>query len=106
MTIDAQRIERNHPLQHEGFSAENICVLIAGQLGIDLARVTDQSHFMDDLGLDWLERLELVILVEEAIGIELPDDEVDELERVGDLIRYMTSAERKKEQLARQPAAA
>jgi acyl carrier protein len=106
MTIDTRRIERNHPLRHEGFSSENICVLIADQLGIDLARVTDQSHFMNDLGLDWLERLELVILVEEAVGIELPDDEVEELERVGDLIRYMISTEIKKKQLARQPEAA
>jgi acyl carrier protein len=96
MTIDTHGIERNYPLQRKGVAKENICVFIADQLGINLSRVGEQTHFMHDLGLDWLGRLELVIFVEEALGIELPDDEVERLERVGDLIRCITSVERKK----------
>jgi acyl carrier protein len=94
MRIGTQRIQRHYALQQHGaITAGSICALIADQLGVDAARVTDQSHLMKDLGLDWLQRVELVIFVEESAGIELLDDDVDQIEFVGDLVRSVTIAE-------------
>ena len=93
-TIDAHRIQPNYPHQQGGCSSRNIRTLIADQLGVNVERVTDQSHFMRDLGVDWLTRLELVILVEDWTGLELRDDDVEQITVVGDLIRFFASAEK------------
>ena len=93
MRTGTQCFQRYHALQPGAISVSGICALIADQLGVDAARVTDQSHLMKDLGLDWLQRLELVISVEESAGIELLDDDVDQIEFVGDLVRHAMVAE-------------
>ena len=80
----------------EAIGASRICALIADQLGVDAARVTDQAHLMKDFGLDWLQRLELVMLVEERAGIELLNDDVDQIEFVGDLVQHVMFAEEDK----------
>ena len=64
-------------------------VLIAEHLEVDVRRVTDDAHLNRDLGADWLDRLELIILVEEIAGVEITDDEADQIEVVGDLIHYI-----------------
>ena len=92
-TIDAHRIQPNYPHQQGGCSSGNIRALIADQLGVRVERVTDQSHFVRDLGVDWLTRLELVILVEDWTGLELRDDDVEQITVVSDLIRFFASAE-------------
>ena len=66
MTINTHGIDRNLPFQHGAFRSSDVRALIAEQFGVDVERVTDQSHLMNDLGLDWLARLELVIFVEES----------------------------------------
>ena len=64
--------------------------LIANQLGASVGRVTDEAHFTDDLGADWLDRLEIMIAVEDQFaGVEITDDDVDRIEVVGDLIRHI-----------------
>jgi acyl carrier protein len=72
---------------------DNIRALIADQFGVDLKLVTDQTHFARDLGVGWLNRLELVLLVEDWTGLELHDDDVERIDVVGDLIRLFESAE-------------
>jgi acyl carrier protein len=73
-----------------GFDANKIRALIAKYLGIDAERVTDEAHFRNDFDLDSLDRLELLILIEEEFsGVELSEDVVEQVEVVGDLIRYM-----------------
>ena len=53
-------------------------------------RVTDEAHFTDDLGADWLDRLELMILIEDRFpAVEITDDDVDRIDVVGDLIRHI-----------------
>ena len=79
-------------------NGDNIRALIADQLGVDIKRVSDQTHFARDLGVGWLNRLELVIFVEDWTGLELHDDDVERIDVVGDLIRLFESA---KEQLDR-----
>jgi acyl carrier protein len=67
--------------------------LIAHQLGVDVKRVTDEAHFADDLGAEWLDRLELMIEIEAQFPtVEFTDDEVDQIDVVGDLIRHLKNA--------------
>jgi acyl carrier protein len=68
---------------------EKMRALIAKNLDIDVRRVTEDAHLIRDLGADWLDRLELIILVEEISGVEIADDEADLIEVVGDLILYI-----------------
>jgi acyl carrier protein len=77
----------------EGFEVGEIRALIAKRLGIDVGRVTDEAHFSDDLGADWLDRLELLILIEDQFSsVEIMDGDADQIECVGDLIRYIETA--------------
>src|ERR1700747_1247787 len=77
-----------------GMSAVLACndvrALIANQLGVDVKRVTDVAHFTDDLGADWLDRLELMIVIEDRFAdVVITDEDIDQLEVVGDLIRHI-----------------
>ncbi len=79
--------------------------LIARHLDVDIGRVTDDASFIDDLGADWLDRLELMIVIEDHFpgleipeeiedhfpGLEIPEDDADRIQVVGDLIRYIES---------------
>ena len=80
-------------------NSDNIRALIAEQLGVDIKRVADQSHFARDLGVGWLNRLELVIFVEDWTGLELHDDDVEQINVVGDLIRFFESAKEQRDRL-------
>jgi acyl carrier protein len=76
----------------EVVTSQEIRALIAEQLGIDIAHVTDEAHFTDDLGADWLDRLELMIAVEDQFAdVEITDEEADQISVVGDLIRHVES---------------
>jgi acyl carrier protein len=75
---------------HVDFDANKIRALIAKYLGIDAKRVTDEAHFRNDFDMDSLDQLELLILIEEQFsGAEFSDAAVEQIEVVGDLIRYM-----------------
>jgi acyl carrier protein len=71
---------------------EKLRGVIAKFLDVDIIRVTDDAHLYRDLGADWLDRLELIILVEETAGVQITDDEADRVEVVGDLILYVDDA--------------
>jgi len=72
------------------FDANRVRALIAEHLGIDAEQVTDEARFSEDLGLDWLDELELMILIEdEFTGVEFSDTAADEIAVVGDLIRHI-----------------
>ena len=73
-----------------GFDANRIRALIAKYLSIDPERVTDEVHFRNDLELDSLDQTELLILIEEEFsGVEFSSAAVEQIEVVGDLIRYV-----------------
>jgi len=72
-----------------GADINKLRVLIAEHLQVEVRRVTDDAHLSRDLEADWLDRLELIILVEEIAGVEITDDEADQIEVVGDLIHYI-----------------
>ena len=72
------------------FDADKLRTLIAEYLNVDAKQITDEAHFSDDLGLDWLDELELMILIEEEfVGVEFSNTEAHEIKVVGDLIRYI-----------------
>ncbi len=68
---------------------EKVKQIIVEQLGVDEAEVTDTASFVDDLGADSLDQVELIMTLEEAFGIEVPDEEAEKLTAVKDVIEYI-----------------
>jgi acyl carrier protein len=66
--------------------------ILAEQLGVDLTEVTPDARILDDLGADSLDVVEMVMSLEEAFDIEVPDEDVEELRTVADVERYVTRA--------------
>ena len=65
--------------------------IVADHLGIDEAKVTEESSFIDDLGADSLDTVELVMAFEEKFGIEIPDDAAETIQTVQNAIDYIES---------------
>ena len=63
--------------------------IVADHLGIDEAKVTEESSFIDDLGADSLDTVELVMAFEEKFGIEIPDDAAETILTVKDAIDFI-----------------
>jgi acyl carrier protein len=83
---------RQRPAPQVNFDADRVRTLIAEYTGVDTKRVTDEARFSDDLGLDWLDRLELMILIEDEFAeIEISESDASQIEVVGDLIRMLRS---------------
>ena len=65
--------------------------IVVDHLGIDEAKVTPESKFIDDLGADSLDTVELVMAFEEKFGIEMPDDAAETIQTVQNAIDYIQS---------------
>ena len=63
--------------------------IVADHLGIDEAKVTDESSFIDDLGADSLDTVELVMAFEEEFGSEISDSEAEKILTVGDAVKFI-----------------
>ena len=70
-------------------SQDKVKQIIAEQLGVKKEEVTDSAKFVDDLGADSLDTVELVMALEEEFGVEIPDEEAEKLLTVGDALRYI-----------------
>lgn len=68
---------------------EKVKEIIAKQLGVDVSQVTPESSFVEDLGADSLDTVELVMAFEEAFKIEIPDDDAEKIAKVKDAIEYI-----------------
>ncbi|MDX1815258.1 MAG: acyl carrier protein [Thermodesulfobacteriota bacterium] len=63
--------------------------IVAEQLGKDSSEVTNEASFIDDLGADSLDIVELVMAMEDEFGIEIPDEEAEKIKTVKDVIEYI-----------------
>ena len=70
---------------------EQVKKIIVDHLGIDESKVTSASKFIDDLGADSLDTVELVMAFEEKFGIEIPDDAAETIQTVQNAIDYIQS---------------
>lgn len=69
--------------------AEKVKKMIIEQLGVSEAEVVPEAKFIDDLGADSLDIVELIMALEDEYGIEIPDEDAEKMETVGDAIRYI-----------------
>ena len=76
--------------------AEKVKSIIAEQLSVDEEEVTNDASFVDDLGADSLDVVELVMAFEEEFGIEIPDEEAEKITRVKEAVQYIESHTKKK----------
>ena len=70
---------------------EQVKKIVVDHLGIEESKVTPESKFIDDLGADSLDTVELVMALEEKVGIEIPDDAAETIQTVKDAIDYIES---------------
>ena len=68
---------------------EKIKSIISEQLGVKPEEVTPQASFIEDLGADSLDTVELVMALEEEFGVEIPDEDAEKMTTVGDAIKYI-----------------
>ena len=68
---------------------ERVKEIIVDQLGVEASEVTPEASFVDDLGADSLDTVELVMALEEEFDVEIPDEEAEKIKRVGEAIDYI-----------------
>ncbi|MCU0329003.1 MAG: acyl carrier protein [Chitinophagales bacterium] len=69
--------------------AEQVKEIIAKRVGKEVASITDEASFQKDLQLDSLDRVELIMELEDTFGMEVPEEEADKLQTVADVISYI-----------------
>ena len=69
---------------------ERVKEIIVEQLGVETTQVTERAKFVDDLGADSLDTVELVMALEEEFSIEIPDEDAEKIVSVGDAVKYIT----------------
>ena len=70
-------------------SMERIKKILVDRLGVDESKITENSSFVDDLGLDSLDTVELIMAFEEEFNSEIPDKDAEKMKTVGDVIKYL-----------------
>jgi acyl carrier protein len=68
---------------------QRVAEIIAEQLGVSKEEVVPEASFIDDLGADSLDIVELVMAMEEEFDIEIPDDDAEKIQTIGDAIAYV-----------------
>ncbi len=69
--------------------AEQVRQIIAEQLMVELEEVTDDASFVEDLGADSLDTVEMIMEIEDEFGIEIPDEDAEKMQTVGQAIEYI-----------------
>ena len=76
--------------------AERVKKIVVEHLGVDADKVVENANFIDDLGADSLDTVELVMAFEEEFGIEIPDEDAEKITRVREAVEYIESHSKKK----------
>ena len=71
--------------------ADKVKEIVVEQLGVSEDQVTTEAKFIEDLGADSLDQVELVMALEEKFGADIPDEDAEKLTTVGDAIKYIES---------------
>jgi acyl carrier protein len=72
--------------------ADRVKKIVIEHLGVDADKVVDNANFIEDLGADSLDTVELVMAFEEEFGVEIPDDAAETIVTVGDAVRFLDKA--------------
>ena len=72
---------------------DRVIDIVAEQLGVDRDKITAETHFVNDLGADSLDTVELVMELEEEFDINIPDDAAEKIQRVGEAIDFIEKAQ-------------
>ena len=85
--------DQTHSIRKTGMSdtAERVKKIVVEHLGVEDAKVTENASFIDDLGADSLDTVELVMAFEEEFGVEIPDDAAEKIQTVKDAIDFISS---------------
>jgi len=73
---------------------QEVIKIVSEQLGVEEDKITPKSFFVDDLGADSLDTVELVMAFEEKFNIEIPDEDAEKIKTVGDAIDYIKEREK------------
>ncbi len=68
---------------------DRVADIVVEHLGVDADKVTEEASFIDDLGADSLDTVELVMAFEEEFGVEIPDDAAEKIQKVKDAISFI-----------------
>jgi acyl carrier protein len=74
--------------------AERVIDIVAEQLGVDKEKITPETSFVNDLGADSLDTVELVMELEEEFDINIPDDAAEKIQTVGQAIKFIEEAQK------------
>ena len=72
---------------------DRVIDIVAEQLGVDKEKITSETSFVNDLGADSLDQVELVMELEEEFDINIPDDAAEKIQTVGQAVKYIDSAQ-------------
>ena len=75
--------------------ASRVTTIVGNQLGVEMKVLAPEASLLDDLGADSLDVVELVMALEEEFGIEVPDDDVENIRTIGDIVAYLGKHERR-----------
>ena len=73
-------------------TADRVKKIVVEHLGVEAEKVTEDASFIDDLGADSLDNVELVMAFEEEFDIEIPDDAAEHIQTVGDAVKFLEKA--------------
>ena len=73
-------------------TADRVKKIVVEHLGVDADKVVESANFIDDLGADSLDTVELVMAFEEEFGVEIPDDQAATITTVGDAVKFLEKA--------------
>jgi acyl carrier protein len=71
--------------------AAKVKEVVVAELGVDIAEVTNEARFIEDLGADSLDTVELIMKFEEQFDLDIPDEDTEKMRTVGDVIEYVKS---------------